>query len=66
MSKRTNVKGEDGYKVFSVRVKDNIVAGLDDISERTNRSRNELINIMLEFSIKNCEVTEPDVNTPPQ
>ena len=66
ISKRTNVKGEDGYKVFSVRVKDNIVAGLDDISERTNRSRNELINIMLEFGIKNCEVTEPDEITPPQ
>lgn len=59
ISKRLNVKGEDGYKVFSVRIKDEIVARLEDIAQKTNRSRNELINIMLEFGIENCEITEP-------
>ena len=58
IQKRNNIKGEDGYKVFSIRVKDAIVSELDSISERTNRSRNELINIMLEFAIKNCEITD--------
>jgi len=57
ISKRNNIKGEDGYKVFSIRVKDSIVSELDSISENTNRSRNELINMMLEFAIKNCEIT---------
>lgn len=55
--KRNNIKGEDGYKVFSIRVKDSTVSELDAISEKTNRSRNELINMMLEFAIKNCEIT---------
>lgn len=64
ISKRSNVKGEDGYKVFSVRVKDDIVARLDEIAQDTNRSRNELINIMLEFGINNCEITEPKENQP--
>ena len=59
ISKRINVKGEDGYKVFSVHIKDEIVARLEDIAQKTNRSRNELINIMLEFGIDNCEITEP-------
>ncbi len=59
ISKRLNVKGEDGYKVFSVRIKDETVARLEDIAQKTNRSRNELINIMLEFGIDNCEITEP-------
>lgn len=59
ISKRLNVKGEDGYKVFSVRIKDETVARLQDIAQKTNRSRNELINIMLEFGIENCEITEP-------
>lgn len=59
ISKRLNVKGEDGYKVFSVRIKDETVAHLEDIAQKTNRSRNELINIMLEFGIENCEITEP-------
>ena len=57
ISKRNNIKGEDGYKVFSIRVKDSTVSELDAISEKTNRSRNELINMMIEFAIKNCEIT---------
>lgn len=59
ISKRSSVKGEDGYKVFSVRIKDELVARLDEIAQGTNRSRNELINIMLEFGIENCEITDP-------
>ena len=49
-------KGEDGYKVFSVRIKDEMVEKLDEISKRSNRSRNELINIFIDFAIKNCEI----------
>ena len=59
ISKRSNVKGEDGYKVFSVRIKDETVEKLERIAQETNRSRNELINLMLEFSIENCEITDP-------
>ncbi len=33
---------------------------LDKLAAETNRSRNELINKMLEFAIENCEVTEPN------
>ena len=51
-------KGEDGYKVFSIRVRDDIVQQLDEIAAKTNRSRNELIGIFLEFALENCEVTE--------
>lgn len=50
------LKGEDGYKTFSIRIKDEIVADLDKLSEITNRSRNELIGILLEYAIDNCEV----------
>ncbi len=49
-------KGEDGYKVFSVRVPDETVDRLDKLSQETNRSRNELINILLEFGLNNSEV----------
>lgn len=50
------LKGEDGYKVFSVRIKDETVEKLDKISKESNRSRNEIINIFLDFAIKNCEI----------
>ncbi|MBQ4165925.1 MAG: ribbon-helix-helix protein, CopG family [Oscillospiraceae bacterium] len=59
ITKRLGLKGDDGYKVFSIRVRDDIVDSLDRLAAETNRSRNELINKMLEFAIENCEVTEP-------
>ncbi len=58
ITKKSSVKGEDGYKVFSVRVKEEIIEKLDELSSATNRSRNELINMMLEFGVNNCEIKE--------
>lgn len=55
INKKT-LKGEDGYKTFSIRIKDETVAALDELSNKTNRSRNELINILLNYAIENCEV----------
>lgn len=51
-------KGEDGYKTFSIRIKDETVKALDDISAKTGRSRNELIGMFLDFAIERCEITE--------
>ncbi len=53
---KKNLKGEDGYKTFSVRIKEETVAKLNKLSEETNRSRNELINILLDFAIDNSKV----------
>ena len=53
---KKSLKGEDGYKTFSIRIKDETVANLDRLSEETNRSRNELINILLDYAIENSEV----------
>lgn len=58
ISKRPILKGEDGYKTFSIRVKDETLERLEKIAAETNRSRNEMINIMLDFGICNCEITE--------
>lgn len=53
---RKGLKGEDGYKTFSVRIKEETVARLNKLSEETNRSRNELINILLDYAIDNSKV----------
>ncbi len=58
ITKKSNLKGNDGYKTFSIRVKEDIVDKLDGISVKTNRSRNELINLLLEFGIENCEIID--------
>lgn len=54
--KKKSLKGEDGYRTFSIRIKEETVEKLDDLAEKTNRSRNELINILLDYTIDNCEV----------
>lgn len=53
---KKSLKGEDGYRTFSIRIKEETVSSLDKLSEKTNRSRNELINILLDYALENCEV----------
>ena len=55
INKKT-LKGEDGYKTFSIRLKEETVSKLNKLSDETNRSRNELINILLDYAIDNCKV----------
>ena len=53
---KINKKGEDGYKVISVRLREGTLDKIDDLSAKTNRSRNEIINILLENSIDDVEI----------
>ncbi len=53
---KKNLKGEDGYKTFSIRIKEETIQRLDKLSEDTNRSRNELIGILLEYALDNSEI----------
>ena len=53
---RKNMKGEDGHRVFSVRLPEETVSKLEAIAKETNRSRNEVINLFLEYAIKNCQI----------
>ena len=53
-------KGEDGHKIVSVRMRDETLARLDDLSAQTNRSRNELINLLLQEALLNVRVIDVD------
>ena len=53
---KKQLKGEDGHKVFSIRIKEETVKKLDAISKKTNRSRNDLINLFIDYAIENCEI----------
>lgn len=54
--KKRELRGDDGYKIFPIRIKEETSKKLDALSQETNRSRNELINIMLDWSIDNIEI----------
>lgn len=53
---KKDLKGEDGYKTFSIRIKEETVIRLSKLSEETNRSRNEIINILLDYALDNSQV----------
>lgn len=49
-------KGEDGYKTFSIRVKEDTVDRIDEIVKQTGRTRNELIGLFLNYAVDHCKV----------
>lgn len=49
-------RGEDGSKIISVRIREEILSELDRIASESNYSRNELINIILAYGVKNIEI----------
>lgn len=51
-------KGDDGYKIISVRLKEKTLETIENISAQTNRSRNEVINILLENAAGDIEIVE--------
>lgn len=53
---KKKLKGEDGNRVVSVRIKNATLNKLDDISKKTNRSRNDIINILLEQALEKTEI----------
>jgi len=58
ITRKARRRGDDGYKVVSVRMKDELIARLDDLSVEANRSRNELINLLLESAVSLVKVEE--------
>ena len=58
ITKKANKRGDDGYKIVSVRMKEELLGKLDELSAKTNRSRNELINILLNSAIDNVKVED--------
>ena len=56
--KKVAKRGDDGYKIVSVRMKDELIEKLDKLSTDTNRSRNELINILLEAAVDIVKIEE--------
>lgn len=49
-------RGEDGGRVITVRIKEDILASLDQLAAESNYSRNELINIILRHGIENIKI----------
>ena len=51
-------KYKGNTSVISARIPDEMVEKIDNISEKTGRNRNEIIEMCLEFAIENVEIGE--------
>lgn len=49
-------RADDGHRVISFRIREDLLAELDRIANAANRSRNEIITTILEHGIKNIEI----------
>lgn len=49
-------RGEDNHRVISVRIDADLLDKLDEIAGESNRSRNEVINLILEHGVENIEI----------
>lgn len=52
ITKKALRRGDDGYKIVSVRMKEEMLERLDRLAAQTNRSRNELINLLLDSAME--------------
>ncbi len=52
-------KDSDTSTTFSVRVQKELVATFDRLSQKTGRSRNELINMAMRYFADNAVIAEP-------
>ena len=58
ITKKMPRRGDDGYKIVSVRMKEEMLERLDRLAAQTNRSRNELINLLLDSAMEIVKVEE--------
>ena len=58
ITKKLPRKGDDGYRIVSVRMKETLLERLDALSAMSNRSRNELINLLLESAVDIVKIDE--------
>ncbi len=58
IKRKTERRGDDGHKVVSVRMKEDLIARLDELATKSNRSRNEIINLLLESAVNIVRIEE--------
>ncbi len=58
ITKKLPRKGDGGYRIVSVRMKETLLERLDALSAKSNRSRNELINLLLESAVDIVKIDE--------
>lgn len=49
-------RGDDGHRAVTLRMRESLFQEIEKIAVQANYSRNELMNVILEYGIKNIEL----------
>jgi metal-responsive CopG/Arc/MetJ family transcriptional regulator len=49
-------RGNDGHRITSIRIEEEMISEIEKISKKTGRSRNELINMLLKHALLDYEI----------
>ncbi|MCI8807289.1 MAG: ribbon-helix-helix protein, CopG family [Oscillospiraceae bacterium] len=60
IKKKTVRRGDDGHKVVSVRMRDELIERLDALAGAANRSRNEIVNLLLEAAVDIVKIEDEE------
>lgn len=60
IKKKSSRRGDDGHKVVSVRMSDELIERLDALAKNANRSRNEIINLLLESAVNIVKIEDEE------
>ena len=58
IKRKSNLKGEDGHRTFSIRVPEETAEKLDALAKESKHTRNELINMLLCFGLAHYEIVD--------
>ena len=58
ISRKKGPRGADEYKIVSVRMKESMLDRLEELATATNRSRNELINLLIASALELVKIDE--------
>ena len=56
--KKSRDRGDDGHKIISLRIRQETLERIEDLANKTDRSRNELLNILLSAALEHVTVVE--------
>ncbi len=59
----SKAKGEDGYTIVSARLPQKLVERLDEAAKKSNRNRNQLITLALDFALRRLEIVNESDQT---
>ncbi|MFR1759921.1 MAG: CopG family transcriptional regulator [Christensenellaceae bacterium] len=58
LSRKDEKRGEDKTRVVSLRMREELVQRLDALSQQTNRSRNDIVNFLVQYGVEHLKIVD--------